>query len=110
MRGPLAYRKLFDASRGETKMTSEDMLAIGVQIRARHATGGKPGPLAVVVPPDKAALVSRVLGILADRRSSDARLLRKRAGAPLDREPAEVGDGVGRYRLWSRPTRKQEFS
>ena len=63
--GTHTYRKLFDGSRGETRMTAEDMLAIGVRIRERHATGGKQGPLAVVVPPDKAALVSRVLGILA---------------------------------------------
>lgn len=63
--GTLSYRKLFDASQGDTRMTSEDMLAIGVQIRTRHAAGGKQGPLAVVVPPDKAELVSRVLGILA---------------------------------------------
>jgi hypothetical protein len=47
-------------------MTSEDMLALGVQIRGWQAAGcGKPGPLAVVVPADKAELVSRVLGILA---------------------------------------------
>ena len=45
-------------------MTPEDMLAIGVLLRERHATG-TPGPLAVVIPPDKADLVSRVLGILA---------------------------------------------
>lgn len=63
--GTLGYRKLFDASRGDTEMTSEDMLAIGVRLRERHATGGKQGALAVVVPPGKAALVSRVLGILA---------------------------------------------
>ena len=63
--GTRGYRKLFDGSRGETAMTPEDMLAIGVQIRAHHATGGKPGAMAVVVPPHKAELVSRVLGILA---------------------------------------------
>lgn len=63
--GTLPYRKLFDGSRGETTMTPEDMLAIGVRIRERHAAGGKPGALAVVVPPDKSELVSRVLGILA---------------------------------------------
>ncbi len=63
--GTCGYRKLFDGSRGETAMTSEDMLAIGVRIREDHAAGGKPGPLAVVVPPHKAELVSRVLGILA---------------------------------------------
>ncbi len=62
--GTQPYRKLFDGSRGETDMTPEDMLGIGVLLRERHATG-KPGPLAVVIPPDKADLVSRVLGILA---------------------------------------------
>ncbi len=63
--GTLSYRKLFDCSRGDTAMTAEDMLAIGVQIRARHATAGTLGPLAIVVPPDQSELVSRVLGILA---------------------------------------------
>ena len=63
--GTLSYRKLFDSSRGDTAMTAEDMLAIGVQIRARHATAGTLGPLAIVVPPDQSELVSRVLGILA---------------------------------------------
>jgi len=63
--GTLSYRKLFDCSHGETRMTSEDMLAIGVQIRARHAAGVRLGALAIVVPPDKTELVSRVLGILA---------------------------------------------
>ena len=62
--GTQPYRKLFDGSRGETDMTPEDMLAIGVLLRERHATG-TPGPLAIVIPPDKADLVSRVLGILA---------------------------------------------
>lgn len=63
--GALGYRKLFDCSRGETAMTADDMLAIGVRIRARQATVGTLGPLAIVVPPAKAELVSRVLGILA---------------------------------------------
>ncbi len=62
--GTLPYRKLFDGSRGETDMTPEDMLAIGVRLRERHAAG-TPGALAFVIPPDKADLVSRVLGILA---------------------------------------------
>lgn len=63
--GTLSYRKLFDCSRSDTAMTAEDMLAIGVQIRARHAVVGTLGPLAIVVPPDKSELISRVLGILA---------------------------------------------
>lgn len=63
--GTLSYRKLYDGSLGDTAMTADDMLAIGVQIRARHATVSMLGPLAIVVPPAKSELVSRVLGILA---------------------------------------------
>jgi hypothetical protein len=64
--GTHTYRKLFDGSRGDTRMTAEDMLALGVQIRKLQAVGdGKSGPMAVVVPPDKAELLSRLLGILA---------------------------------------------
>lgn len=62
--GTQSYRKLFDGSRGETDMTPEDMLAIGARLRERHACGAS-GPLAIVIPPEKADLVSRVLGILA---------------------------------------------
>lgn len=61
----MGYRKLFDASNGDTSMSAEDLLAIGVQIRDRHSKGDPLGPLAVVMPPDKTELVSRVLGILA---------------------------------------------
>ena len=63
--GTLSYRKFFDCSRGDTAMTPEDMLAIGVQLRARHANTATLGPLAIVVPSAKSELVSRVLGILA---------------------------------------------
>lgn len=60
----LAYRKLFDASRGETTMGPEEMMALGVMFRSFHARG-EVGPLAIVVPDGKVELVSRVLGILA---------------------------------------------
>lgn len=64
--GTHTYRKLFDGSRGDTRMTADDMLALGVQIRKlQTAGGGKSGPMAVVVPPHKAELLSRLLGILA---------------------------------------------
>lgn len=64
--GTHTYRKLFDGSGGDTRMTAEDMLALGVQIRKLQAAGGgKSGPMAVVVPHDKAELLSRLLGILA---------------------------------------------
>ena len=61
----MSYRKLFDGSAGDTSMSPEDLLAIGVRIREGHARGGRLGPLALVLPADKTELVSRVLGILA---------------------------------------------
>ncbi len=60
----MAYRKLFDATRGGTSMNAGDMLALGVRMRAFHALGPM-GPLAVVMPPDKGELASRILGMLA---------------------------------------------
>ena len=60
----LTYRKLFDASRGDTTMGPEEMMALGAMFRGFHARG-EVGPLAIVVPDDKIELVSRVLGILA---------------------------------------------
>ncbi len=62
--GAMTYRKLFDGSRGDTKMGPDDLLALGVRFRAYHALG-RMGPLAVVVPEEKAELVARVLGMLA---------------------------------------------
>ena len=58
------YRKLFDGSRGDTSMTSEELLMLGVRFRAIHAQG-RMGALAVVVPDHKAELVGQVLGMLA---------------------------------------------
>jgi hypothetical protein len=63
--GTMSYRKLYDGSRGNTDLTEEELLAIGVQLRARHTTGDRPGPLALVLSPDQFEQVSRVLGILA---------------------------------------------
>jgi hypothetical protein len=60
----LTYRKLFDASQGDTTMGPEEMMALGVMFRSFHARG-EVGPLAIVVPDNKIELVSRVLGILA---------------------------------------------
>ena len=62
--GAMAYRKLFDGSRGDASMGPEDMLMLGVRFRAIHARE-RMGPLAVVVPDHRAELVARVLGILA---------------------------------------------
>jgi hypothetical protein len=61
----LGYRKLFDGTNGDTQMSSIDMLGIGVRTRSLQAASDHHGPLAVVVPDDKYAIISRVLGILA---------------------------------------------
>jgi hypothetical protein len=58
------YRKLFDGGRGETRMTADDALALGVRMRARHASGPM-GPLAVVMPEKYVELAARALGMLA---------------------------------------------
>lgn len=59
----LAYCKLFDGTAFETSMTALEMLEIGARFRSYHS---RPiGPLAVVLPPDKADMFARVLGILA---------------------------------------------
>ena len=42
--GAMAYRKLFDGSRGDTSMSSEDLLMLGVRFRAIHARE-RMGPL-----------------------------------------------------------------
>ncbi|HET6222272.1 MAG TPA: hypothetical protein VFE11_08910, partial [Dongiaceae bacterium] len=61
--GALTYCKLFDGTAFETSMTALDMLEIGARFRSYHA---RPiGPLAMVLPPDKADLFARILGILA---------------------------------------------
>lgn len=59
-----AYRKLFDGGSADTRMGPENILAIGVRMRATHHHRTV-GPLAVVVPEDKIEMVSRVLGMLA---------------------------------------------
>lgn len=59
-----AYRKLFDGELGRTSMTSEDAMALGVRMRAEHATGPM-GPLAVVLPEKYADLAGHALGMLA---------------------------------------------
>jgi len=61
--GALGYCKLFDGTAFQTSMTALDMLEVGARFRSYHS---RPiGPLAMVLPPDKADLFARVLGILA---------------------------------------------
>jgi len=64
----LGYRKLFDGSQADTRMGALDILSIGVRMRGLHGDGTHLGPLAVVIPPDKYPLLSRILGIVASPR------------------------------------------
>jgi len=62
------YRKMFDGTRGDTKMSPTEILSLGVRMRSIHATHPM-GPLAIVIPDDKYYLIARVLGMLAaDKR------------------------------------------
>ena len=60
----LTYRKLFDASKGATAMTADELLPLGVRLRSMHAAG-EMGPLAIVVAPGKGKRLVRTFGILA---------------------------------------------
>lgn len=64
----LSYRKLFDGSQADTQLGALDILSIGVRMRSLHREELPLGALAVVIPPDKYPLLSRVLGILASPR------------------------------------------
>ena len=79
----LGYRKLFDGSQADTRMGALDILSIGVRMRSLHGDGTRLGPLAVVIPPDKYPLLSRVLGIVASPR-----------------RPMRIFSEVGRARKW----------
>ena len=58
------YRKMFDGTLGDTRMSPTEILSLGVRMRSIHAMGPM-GPLAIVIPEDKYYLIARVLGILA---------------------------------------------
>jgi hypothetical protein len=59
------YRKLFDGTRADTKLSAEELLAIGGMFRDYHAQGGPLGPVAVIGEDDKYERFARLLGILA---------------------------------------------
>ncbi len=63
-REAMAFRKLFDGLDGDTAMGPQDLLALGVRMRAHHA-GGPMGPLALVLPDEKAEIIVPILGMLA---------------------------------------------
>ena len=62
--GAYGYRKLFDGARGNFVMDAEDLMALGVRMRASHEEGPI-GPLAVVVSDDQFEKGAHVLGMLA---------------------------------------------
>ena len=89
----LVFRKLFDGTHGDTKMTALEILTVGVRIRDLQNADVEHGPLAIAVPDDKYMLLSRVLGILAAARRpmrvfKDADRARKWLDSPAIRGPA----------------------
>lgn len=66
--GAMGYRKLFDGLLGETRMSSFELLKLGVRIRALHAGDTPLGPVALALPHDKRLPLMRLMGILAAAR------------------------------------------
>ncbi|WP_439611774.1 hypothetical protein [Reyranella sp.] len=64
----LGYRKLFDGTRGETRMSAMEIIDIGVRMRSLHKGDVELGPLAIAITDDKYVLLGRVLGMLAAPR------------------------------------------
>jgi hypothetical protein len=102
----LTYRKVFDASKGATAMTADDLLPLGVRLRSMHEAG-QMGPLAVVVAPGKGKRLARTFGMLAvadrpmqvfDRVTQAYRWIEKQA--ELTKAPRK------RSRLGRPPTKK----
>lgn len=62
--GVHGYRKLFDGTGADTRMSPAEILSLGVRMRSLHASHPM-GPLAIVIPEDKYYLIARVLGMLA---------------------------------------------
>jgi hypothetical protein len=60
----LAYRKVFDVHKGDTAMTADDVLPLGVRLRLLHELG-EMGPLAVVLPLGRGKRLQRALGMVA---------------------------------------------
>ena len=87
--GAMGYRKLFDGILGATRMTSYELLTLGVRIRALHAGDSPLGPVAVVLPHDKRPPLMRLMGIMAAARRplrifNDLESARTWLGLPVD--------------------------
>ena len=59
----VTWRKLIDGRRGTLDMSHDDLMAVGVRLRAYHEN--VVGPLAIVLARDSADEVARILGIMA---------------------------------------------
>ena len=62
--GAIGYAKLFDGSAEDLRITREDLLVIGANLRSWHSHPDV-GPLAIVLAPRKHDAAARLLGILA---------------------------------------------
>jgi hypothetical protein len=60
----LSYNKLLDGARGRADMTNDDLMAIAARVRSQHSVGVM-GALAIVVTPEQAQRIARVLGAAA---------------------------------------------
>ena len=87
--GTMAYRKLFDGTRGDAAMTDEEMMALGARIRAYHGVGTM-GALAIVVVTEHTHGLARTVRRLGRRRPAHQDLPRPARRAPLAREPASI--------------------
>lgn len=62
------YRKLYDGARSIMRMTQDEVLLLGVYMRAEHARSPM-GPMAAILPEENPEILARLLGMvaLADR-------------------------------------------
>jgi hypothetical protein len=62
------YRKLYDGARSLMRMTPEEVLMLGLRMRAEHKRS-QMGPMAALLPEENAEILARLLGMvaLADR-------------------------------------------
>lgn len=65
--GAWSWRKLFDARRCTPAMSNEDLMAVGVRVRAQHARGTT-GPIAIVLPQTDSETFTRLLGFIASAK------------------------------------------
>lgn len=104
--GVLGYRKLFDGTRGHTRMSSFELLTLGARMRTLHAGAGSLGPLALVLPEKKRPPLMRLLGIMAAAR----RPLRLFADATSAYRWLELPEGFAMPpRLSPLPVPKRDF-